>query len=139
MKYLLDTCVISELSKPRIDSQVAEWVKSQHETDFCLSVLTIGEIQKGITKLTDSKKKTVLQEWLDHEFKTRFENRILEISEMVAQKWGEIQGESERTGKKMPVIDSFIAVTGLVYNMTVVTRNIDDMVQSGVTLFNPWD
>lgn len=139
MKYLLDTCIISELSKPKPDSQVAQWIESQYEADFCLSVLTIGEIQKGITKLTDSKKKLALQEWLDQELKVRFENRILEISGMVAQKWGEIQGDSEQQGKKMPVIDSFIAVTGLVHNVTVVTRNINNMIQSGVTLFNPWD
>ncbi len=139
MKFLLDTCIISELSKPNPDARVAQWITSQHETDFCLSVLTIGEIQKGITKLTDSKKKLSLQEWLDQELKARFENRILAISGRVAQKWGEIQGDSERQGKKMPVIDSFIAVTGLVHNITVVTRNIDDMIQSGVALFNPWD
>ena len=132
MKYLLDTCVISELSKAKPNSQVVQWIKSQYEADFCLSVLTIGEIQKGITKLADSKKKLVLQKWLDQDLKTRFENRILEVSGIVAQKWGIIQGESERQGKKMSVIDSFIAVTGLVYDITVVTRNIDDMVQSGL-------
>jgi len=139
MRYLLDTCIILELPKQNPDPNVVKWIRSQHETDFCLSVLTFGEIQKGISKLVDSEKKILLQEWLNFELKTRFENRILEISGSIAQKWGEIQGCAEQRGNKMPVIDSLIAATGLVHNLTVVTRNIDDMKQSGVTLLNPWN
>ena len=139
MKYILDTCVISELIKPKPDLAVVQWVNAQYETDIYLSVLTLGEIQKGVSKLLDSKKKQALQHWIDHQLSPRFESRILDVSTEVAKKWGEVQGNAERQGKKMAAIDSLIATTGLVHNAIIVTRNIDDMVQSGATLFNPWD
>ena len=90
MKYLLDTCVISELVKSTPESKVVNWINSCHEEAFFLSTLTIGEIQKGITKLWDSKRKEELQTWLDSELRERFAGRILNIDAEVAKKWGEI-------------------------------------------------
>ena len=81
MNYLLDTCVISELIKPKPDLQAAKWVRSQDEESLFLSVITIGEIQKGISKLPDGrKKKQKLQSWLNNELQARFKGRILEIT-----------------------------------------------------------
>ncbi len=138
MKYLLDTCVISELTKPIPEPRVTQWIIAQHESDLCISVLTVGELQKGIAKLPESKRKATLQQWLNTDLKSRFDNRILDISSSITQTWGEVQGASENQGKKMAVIDGLIAITALVNNATVVTRNIDDMTHSGVALFNPW-
>jgi predicted nucleic acid-binding protein len=139
LNYLLDTCVISELIKPKPSSKVTKWLRSCPEESLFLSSLTIGEIQKGISKLPDSRKRKKLQSWLDSELTQRFDKRILGIDFKVAQKWGEIQASSEIAGLKMPVIDSLIASIGIVFEMTVVTRNTADMKNSGVRLFNPWE
>lgn len=138
MNYLLDTCVISELIKPKPNSKVVKWLRSCRDENLFLSVLTIGEIQKGISKLPDSRKRNNLQEWMDAELILRFDRRILGIDFKIAQKWGEIQASAEITGTKMPVIDSLIAAIGLVHNLTIVTRDISGMEKSGVKLFNPW-
>jgi len=138
MNYLLDTCVVSELLKKTPNPIVLSWLKEQDETSLYLSVLTFGEIQKGIEKSPNKQRKHKLTAWLEDDLKTRFEGRIIPIDQAVARKWGEIQGITEKHGKKMPSIDGLIAVSALVYHCIVVTRNIVDMEQSGVALFNPW-
>jgi len=139
MKYLLDTCVISEVIKPKPSSKVLEWLKKQDEENLYLSVLTFGEIEKGIEKSADKKRKNKLRLWVEEDLKQRFEGRVLPIDIKVASKWGEIQGKSEMEGKPLPSIDGLIAITGLVNNCIVVTRNISDMQQSSVELLNPWE
>ena len=139
MSWLLDTCVISELIKPRPRSRVVSWLGSQHEEHLFLSSITIGEIQKGISKLPESSKRNKLQEWLDFDLMERFDQRILGIDSLAARKWGEIQALSEKSGIKTPVVDGLIAAIGIVHDLTVVTRNIHDMEVSGVKLFNPWE
>ncbi|MFH1699279.1 MAG: type II toxin-antitoxin system VapC family toxin [Candidatus Zixiibacteriota bacterium] len=138
MNFILDTCIISELVKPKPNSKVIKWVSSCPEETLYLSTLTIGEIQKGISILPESHKKDDLEKWLNQDLMRRFDRRIVGIDIKVAQKWGEIQAQTEKKGVKMPVVDSLIAATGLVHDMTVVTRNVDDMKSSSVTLFNPW-
>jgi predicted nucleic acid-binding protein len=127
------------LTKQKPDKSLLNWIKQKDEIDFYLSVLTIGELYKGISKLEESKKKQTLTQWVESDLTKRFENRILPINGSVAKKWGEIQGRAEQEGKKMPVIDSLIAATGLVHDFQVVTRNTKDMETSGVTVFNPWE
>lgn len=139
MKYLLDTCVISEVVKPKPNGKVVAWLEKQDEEHLYLSVLTFGELEKGIEKSVDGRKKNKLRLWVEEELKQRFEGRILPIDMPVASKWGEIQGKSETAGKPLPSIDGLIAVTGLVNNCIVVTRNVSDMQQSSVELYNPWD
>jgi predicted nucleic acid-binding protein len=138
MKYLLDTCVISELAKSRPNKKVVSWVKKNDEDNFYLSSLTFGELYKGLAKLPDSKRKKKLTQWIANDLKERFTGKIFDIDLKVAKTWGEIQGTSEAAGNPMPAIDSLIAATGLAYDLTVVTRNIADMQQSGATLLNPW-
>jgi len=138
MKYLLDTCVISEIIKPRADENVISWMQKQDEESLYLSVLTFGEIEKGIEKSPDRARKRKLQLWVEDDLKKRFEGRILPINIDVSIKWGAIQGASELLGKPMPAIDGLIAVSGLVHNCIVVTRNVSGMEQSTVELLNPW-
>lgn len=138
MKYLLDTCVVSELSKKKPLKNLITWIKLRDETDLYLSVLTFGELQKGIAKLGESKKKYSLIEWVETDLLKRFDNRILAITDSVARKWGDIQGKAEQEGKKMLVVDSLIAATALIHNLQVVTRNTVYMEFSGVKLINPW-
>lgn len=138
MKYLLDTCVISELIKPNPNRNVISWMQSIDETSLYLSVLTLGEIEKGIEKAANLKRKRKLQLWVEEDLKKRFSGRIIPIDSNVAVKWGSIQGAAELLGKPMPAIDGLIAVSGFVHNCVVVTRNISDMQQSTAELFNPW-
>jgi len=138
MNYLLDTCLISELSKLKPNEKVVDWVLSENETNFYVSVLTFGELHKGVQKLPESKKKEELQVWIEDELKNRFQNRIIGIDMRVSILWGKIQCFAEKKGKPMPAIDSLIAATGIAYELTVVTRNVTDMEQSGVKLLNPW-
>jgi len=139
MKYILDTCVISELAKLLPDKKVISWVTQNDEEDFYLSTLTFGELHKGISKLPPSKRKAYLHQWVEYELKERFENRIIDIDLKVAKVWGEIQGQAELKGRPMPAIDSLIAATGLAHDLIVVTRNTSDMDQSEVLLLNPWE
>jgi toxin FitB len=139
MNYLLDTCLISELSKSKPDRKVVDWVLSENETGFYISVLTFGELHKGIEKLPESKKKEELRFWVEGELKDRFQNRIIGIDMRVSILWGKIQCIAEKKGKPMPAIDSLIAATGIAHDLIVVTRNVSDMEQSGVRLLNPWE
>jgi predicted nucleic acid-binding protein len=138
MKYLLDTCVISEIIRPQPDENVISWMQSNNESDLYLSVLTFGEIEKGIEKAPDLTRKKRLKLWVEDDLKKRFEGRIIPIDLTISGKWGELQGIAEHAGKPMPTIDGLIAVSGLVHNCVVVTRNILDMEQSTAELLNPW-
>jgi predicted nucleic acid-binding protein len=138
MKFLLDTCVISEVIKPRADKNVISWMQNQDEESLYLSVLTFGEIEKGIEKSSDETRKRKLQLWVEEDLKKRFEGRIIPINIDISVKWGVIQGNAELLGKAMPAIDGLIAVSGLVHNCIVVSRNVSDMEQSTVELLNPW-
>ncbi len=138
MNYLLDTCVISELVKKNPNSKVVKWVSKADENNLFISVLTIGEIHKGIEKLPDNKKKDSLHNWVNYDLKERFKNRIIDLDLHSATTWGKTQASSELLGKAMPAIDGLIAATGIAYDLTVVTRNTKDMEVSGVSLLDPW-
>ena len=139
MNYLLDTCVISELVKKSPNQKVVKWVSETDENNLFISVLTIGEIHKGIEKLPKSKKKENLYNWVSYDLKERFKNRIIEFDLHGATIWGRTQARSELSGKAMPAIDGLIAATGIAYDLTVVTRNTKDMEVSGVSLLDPWE
>ena len=139
MKFLIDTCVISELAKAVPDRKVVSWATQNDEENFYLSSLTFGEIHKGICKLPPSKMKENLHQWVEYELMERFKNRIIDIDLRVAKTWGKIQGESEAQGRPLTAVDSLIAATGIAYDLIVVTRNTADMEQSGVSLLNPWE
>jgi predicted nucleic acid-binding protein len=106
---------------------VSNWIKKEDESNFFISVLTIGELHKGIEKLPESKRKEELHNWVENDLKERFLNKIIDIDMQVAMMWGKIQGMAERAGRPMPAIDSLIAATGIAYHLTVVTRNTSDM------------
>ncbi len=138
MNFLLDTCVISELTKKNPNPKVVNWISRTEETNLFISVFTIGEIHKGIEKLPKSKKKEKLHKWVNYDLKERFKNRIIDFDLQTATTWGGTQAHSELLGKAMPAIDGLIAATGISYELTVVTRNTKDMEISGVSLLNPW-
>ncbi|MGO9171081.1 MAG: type II toxin-antitoxin system VapC family toxin [Rhodomicrobium sp.] len=132
--FLIDTCVLSETRKRRPDAGVVQFLADADAVQLYLSVLTVGEMRKGIEKkrLTDADAAGQIAAWADR-IETDFADRILEVDVAVARLWGEFSA-----GGRAPVIDMLIAATALVHGLTVVTRNMKDFVASGVALINPW-
>lgn len=138
MTYLLDTALLSELVKRQPDPGVTAWIDRCDEGSLFVSVLTLGELRKGVSKLQDSERKAALQSWIMHDLTERFAGRILAVDAAVAMTWGAAQGEAERRGARLPVVDGLIAATALVHGLTVVTRNVGDMERCGAPVINPW-
>jgi toxin FitB len=138
VRFLLDTCAISELVKPAPDPGVVNWFAQQDELTLYLSTVSLGELKRGIEKLAPGKRKTFLQRWLTENVIKRFGDRVLPLGTQVCLRWGEMQAQLENEGKPMPAIDGLIAATALHHQLTVVTRNTKDLEASGVALINPW-
>jgi predicted nucleic acid-binding protein len=136
--WLLDTCVISEFTKPRPSAHVIEWLSGCDEDTLFLSVLTVGELERGIARLPPSAKRASLERWLQAEVVQHFGPRVLPISPRIATVWGQIAGGADAKGQPLPVIDALIAATSIVNNCTVVTRNTIDFERSGARCFDPW-
>jgi toxin FitB len=137
MNYLLDTNVISELVSVKPNTNVIAWFEQIPINAFYLSVLTVGEIRKGIEKVKDNNRKNSLLIWLEHELIEMFRDRILIISMPVADRWGRLQCQVRRT---LPAIDSLIAATALHHDMALVTRNTTDFADCpGLEIINPWN
>jgi tRNA(fMet)-specific endonuclease VapC len=139
MKYLLDTCVVSELVSKIPNSKVVEFVDSLDYDDVYLSVITIGEIIKGIEKLPRSKRKQELHTWLREDLLARFGGKIIPIDNDVITAWGMLIARLELAGTPIPAIDSLIAATALTFAFSLVTRNVDDFEGSEVEIVNPWE
>ncbi|MDF5720885.1 MAG: type II toxin-antitoxin system VapC family toxin [Rhizonema sp. PD37] len=139
MKYLLDTCVISELVVKQPNEKVIQWIDNRDSKSVYLSVITIGEIRKVIVKLPDSKRRELLEIWLNDELLVRFRGNILTINADVMLTWGELIGRLELQGKKVAAMDSLIAAIALYGNFTLVTRNEDDFKNTGLNVVNPWN
>jgi toxin FitB len=138
VKFLLDTCLVSELVKKEPNAAVLKWLDESDERGFFLSVLSLGELQKGISKLPTGARKDDLQGWIEHDLIERFEGRILDLDQGTALIWGKLQGEAEQKGEKLPVMDSLIAATAAAHGLVVVTRNVKDMERCQARVFNPW-
>jgi toxin FitB len=136
--FLLDTNVISELVKPRPEHKVTSWILHIDEKLLWLSVLTLGEIRKGVASQPATTRRLVLEGWLEVELSERFHGRILSIDEAVADRWGRLSAEAISRKTLLPVIDGLLAATALHHNLTLVTRNTRDVESTGVPIFNPW-
>ena len=138
MTYLLDTCLVSELVVKQPNPDVTRWFELQSPKTLFLSVITMGEIAKGVCKLVPSKRKENLQRWLDEELPNQFAERILGIDLQTMRIWGDLVGELEQKGRPLPVMDSLIAATALQHSLSLVTRNENDFAGTTVTIVNPW-
>ena len=138
-RYLLDTCVLSEYIRKQPEQKVIQWLDLQLEANLFVSVLTIGEIKKGIVKIEQSQaeKSRKLNLWLQTVIE-RFDNRILSLNKEILFQWGIICGNSEQKGRKLAVIDSLIAATAIFNRLTLVTRNESDFANLNITIYNPW-
>lgn len=137
--FLLDTNVISELMKPRPNRRVAQWVDSTPEDLLFLSVITIGDVRKGIDLLPDADpRRGVLQSWLDRDLRVRFAGRLLSFDDAVAERWGHLEALAKLRRHTVPTIDAQLAATALQHGLTFATRNTAHLRSTGVPLFNPW-
>lgn len=136
--FLLDTNVISELIKPKPEPKVTVWIDGTDEELLFLSVLTLGEIRKGVVLLPRSARRTALESWLNKELPLRFSDRILSVDQEVADRWGQLSGMTGARGVQVSVIDGLLAATAVQHNLTLVTRDTRDVAATGVPLFNPW-
>ena len=134
--WLVDTNVISELRRRDPDANVRAWFAQRPATELYLSVLTLGEIRKGVEALTDSGRRTVLNQWLERELPVFFADRLLPIDAAVAHQWGQLLAKA---GRSLPAIDSLLAATALHHNLVLVTRNLKDVAGLPVKVLNPWD
>lgn len=135
--YLLDTNCISELMRVSPEPKVVRWFTSVKEDSLYLSVLTIGEIRKGVANLPSGKRRENLGIWLDS-LKQRFAGRVVPIDDLVAEQWGFLSSSAKRKGISIGVVDGLIAATAIQYEFTVVSRNFDDFSHVPVLVLNPW-
>lgn len=136
--FLLDTNCISEMVRPAPEPRVVKWLSSMNEETLFLSVLTLGEIRKGVATLPSGRRRTQLEEWIESGLKPRFAGRILSIDDAVAEQWGILTASAKKNGQPLGAIDGLIAATALNHELTVVTRNVDDYIATKVSLMNPW-
>lgn len=136
--FLLDTNVISELIRSNPDPKVTRWIDATNEEVLFLSVLTLGEIRKGVVLLPRSARRSALEAWLRSDLPLRFSGRILDIDQEVADRWGQLSGMTSAKGANVAVIDGLLAATATHHDLVLVTRNTKDVAQTGVSLFNPW-
>ncbi len=139
MNYLLDTCVLSEFTRYRPEEKVIRWVDSVDEEELLVSVVTLGEVHRGIEKLPGSHRKTELTTWLDEQLITRFMGRIIPLDLPAMQVWGTLTARMDALGTPMGVMDSLIAASALSRNLVLVTRNVRDFQGCNIRLINPWD
>jgi predicted nucleic acid-binding protein len=138
MEYLIDTAAISELIKKSPNQGVVEWFENAREDQLYLSVVTVGEIYKGISKLEDQSRARKLEKWVGKDLEERFAGRVLSIDSLIAERWGRIIGEREKAGEKLPVLDALIGATALVRDLVVVTSNVKGIARTGAQVLNPW-
>ena len=137
MRYLLDTNVISDRTRPRPDSAVAAWMGALSPGDVALSTITVGEIQTGVLKLAHGARRTFLSRWLDG-ISHQFDGRVLPVNVPVARMWGRLMDEARRTGRAMTVPDALLLATAVVHALVLVTRNERDFRDRGADILNPW-
>lgn len=135
MSYLLDTKVLSELRRKSADQAVVNWMAGRPAATLYLSVLTLGEIRKGVEAVADAQRRLLLLDWLESDLPSFFTGRILPVDLKVADRWGRLMAEAKRP---VPAIDSLLAATALHHELRLVTRNVRDFDYPGLEVINPW-
>ena len=137
--FLLDTNVISELTKSRIEPKVQSWVAAQQFGSLLISVVSIGEMEKGFTMMNDPQRRSRLETWLERQLIELFRGQVLPVTQAIAKRWGAFDGVRQEAGRPLAVADGMIAATAFEHGLTVVTRNVKDFEGLGVSVLNPWE
>lgn len=136
MSYLIDTNVLSELRRKQANVRVVAWMQARPRQSLYLSVLSLGEIRKGIEGVADAAFRQTLADWLEVELPNYFVGRLLDIDAQVADRWGRVQASA---GRSLPAIDGLLAATALQHDLTLVTRNTKDFAGLNLRLIDPWE
>jgi hypothetical protein len=139
MAWLLDTNVLSELRRPRPEPAVVAFVSARPLRQLYISAVTLAEIRFGIELVSDSKHRAELHDWLTHEVRPMFHQRVLQISEDIMLKWRLLVEEGRKAGHTFSQPDLIIAATAIHYGLTVVTRDRSDYDKARVPVINPWE
>jgi toxin FitB len=137
--FLVDTNCISELVRVKPEPRVLAWVEEADESLLYLSVLTLGEIRRGLAALPQSRRRSRLETWLEVELQARFSGRILPIDAAVADRWGLLAANAKASRKPLSTVDGLIAATAIHRNLTVVSRNVSNFARLPVQVLNPWE
>lgn len=137
--FLLDTNIPSELVRPQPDAKVVAWLAARSLDELFLSVVTFGELRKGITIRKPGKRRDELEAWLENELANLFDGRILPLTRPTAERWGNLEGLRQIAGRPLNLPDGQIAATALEHGLTLVTRNVRDFDGLGLTIVNPWE
>jgi len=137
MRYLLDTCVLSEMVKSAPDAHVIQWLEARKPHELCISAMTWGELQRGIARLPQSKRRSELTVWLE-QLEAGFEDRILAFDQKASEVWAQMVVQAEAQGKSIAAFDSIIAATARACDCKLVTRNVRDFASAAIDMLNPW-
>ncbi len=135
MNCLIDTNVLSELRRPQPQPAVLNWFEKHPRCMLYLSVLTLGEIRKGIAKMPLGQRRDALDHWLERDLPVYFSGRLLPVDAATADTWGQLSGRVQRP---LPAIDGLLAATAIRHGMSLVTRNTQDFEDLGLPVINPW-
>ena len=138
MRLLLDTNVLSEVTRPNPDMRVLAWLDQLDEDRSFVSIISIAEIRRGIALMDNGRKRDALVEWLARDLPQRFERRIIPVDEPVALAWGDLMGRAKRSGRGLSSMDGLIAATAVAHDLTLATRNTRDFEGFGIELIDPW-
>lgn len=140
MTYLLDTCILSRIRKLKIlpEPKLSKWFKNHPETEYYISAISLGEIERGISKLPfNDHGKAVLEEWFHGHLIPQFDSRILEFGKQAALRWGKLMAENEKCGRILPIQDAQITAIASVHSLIIVTFNEKDFKDLGIEVLNP--
>lgn len=138
MRFLLDTNILSEVTKPLPDVSVLQWLDRLDEDRAFISVVSIAEIRRGVALMDEGRRRDALAEWLERGLLQRFERRVLPVNEAVALAWGDLMGIAKRRGRGLSSLDGLIAATAMAGELTLATRNTKDFEGFDLGLLNPW-
>jgi predicted nucleic acid-binding protein len=136
--FLVDTNFPSELVRSRPDPKVEKWLDAQDLSTLFISVVSFGELRRGMVLMSPRRRRTELESWIEDDLSILFSGRILSVTRSIAERWGELDAKRQVAGRPLNVADGMIAATALEHDLTVVTRNVKDFDLLGVTIFDPW-
>ncbi len=139
MNFLLDTNVLSEVTKPRPDERILQWLHGVDEDRTFISIVSIAEIRRGVALMDSGRQRDVLADWLAHDLPRRFDSRVIAVEGPVALAWGDLMALAKRNGRGLASMDGLIAATAIAHDLIMVTRNTKDFAGFGLKLIDPWN
>ena len=138
MRLLLDTNVLSEVTKPRPNEDVLTWLHELDEDRTFISIVSIAEIRRRVALMDKGRKQDALDKWLTDDLPQRFENRIIQVEGLVARAWGDLMALAKRSGRGLASMDGMIAATAVAHQLSLATRNTKDFEGLGISIIDPW-